>query len=631
MDGSVITKPSALNVSELVDKDFFRAGDEPLPADELVLKPDVLAQYHLLHCTDCRSAGRILEGCYGSTLLACATNGFNPVLLPDSDGNPMPLYSGSGADGNHASADRYPEFVQGQIAAMLERGAIEECFDSSMISSFNPLGVAMSHSSLVQAEILTGITIVDELSLKSAKEIAVARGLSLRAKPRLVVDQTGSGVNGMLVKKSFAYVSPQDVTDIVTRGCYFASCDGSKYYYHFMTAESFRRLTGFTYQGRYFRYTSLPFGTSPAPLLVSGMSAEFGAAIRAQGAKVVWILDDFLIASSTLPEAVAHQQMMEHTLTSIGISLEDDKRVDPTQCIVFMGKQYDSVAMSTSVSPPSAALFVAVLAVFIDILVSGGDLSVNIIRHLCGKLIDYASVCQQGKSKIHAAWRYLKFGPDLWPSVRAKMIEDLMWWETKLILWSTGSSDGCYPIVNTSTLLDNLDSVGILVSDYSGSDVCGGFGGLSGTLLSTNPRYFALQHSLPQERVSSFVGELRVLRHQLRQDLDEMSAVGLSGAKSTPSRLLLVWVTDNESAAFAVNSGRCTDDAGHVVLEEIFDLANTLRCVLLAVWIPRESNTITDRLSHYASWLGVSEIGGRFSELPDYVACGVGCVSQGSV
>ena len=170
-----------------------------------------------------------------------------------------------------------------------------------------------------------------------------------------------------------------------------------------------------------------------------------------------------------------------------------------------------------------------------------------------------------------------------------------------------------------------------MVSDYSGSDVCGGFGGLSGTLLSTNPRYFALQHSLPQERVSSFVGELRVLRHQLRQDLDEMSAVGPSGAKSTPSRLLLVWVTDNESAAFAVNSGHCADDAGHVVLEEIFDLANTLRCVLLAVWIPRESNTITDRLSHYASWLGVSEIGGSFSELPDYVACGVGCVSQGSV
>ena len=156
---------------------------------------------------------------------------------------------------------------------------------------------------------------------------------------------------------------------------------------------------------------------------------------------------------------------------------------------------------------------------------SGGELSVNIIRHLCGKLIDYASVCQQGKSKIHAAWRYLKFGPDLWPSVRAKMIEDLMWWETKLILWSTGSSDGCYPFVNTSTLLDNLDAVGILVSDYSGSDVCGGFGGLSGTLLSTNPRYFALQHSLPQERVSSFVGELRVFRHQLRQDLDRLGSV----------------------------------------------------------------------------------------------------------
>ena len=90
-----------------------------------------------------------------------------------------------------------------------------------------------------------------------------------------------------------------------------------------------------------------------------------------------------------------------------------------------------------------------------------------------------------------------------------------------------------------------------------------------------------------------------------------------------------MWLTDNEGAAYAVNSGHCTDDAGHEVLEEIFELANTLRRTLLAIWIPRESNTITDELSHYASRLGVNEVEGRFSDLPDYIACGDGCISRG--
>ena len=215
LDGSIISKPSALKVRELVDDKFFRPGDKPLPADELLLKPDVLALYHMLHCTDCSREGRILDECYGSTLLACASNGFNPTLLPDSDGIPKPLYHGSGVNGNHASADRFPSFVQRQIDEMLSRGAIEECFDDSMISTFNPLGVAISHSSLVQAEILTGISIVDEKSLEAAKAAASARGFSLKAKTRLVVDQTASGVNGMLAKQPFAYVSPSDVTDIM--------------------------------------------------------------------------------------------------------------------------------------------------------------------------------------------------------------------------------------------------------------------------------------------------------------------------------------------------------------------------------------------------------------------------------
>ena len=68
---------------------------------------------------------------------------------------------------------------------------------------------------------------------------------------------------------------------------------------------------------------------------------------------------------------------------------------------------------------------------------------------------------------------------------------DLNWWKAKLDLWSSGSSEGCYPIVNTSTLSDNPDAIEFLVSDFSGPD---GFGGLSGD--KTTRRRFALLTSV---------------------------------------------------------------------------------------------------------------------------------------
>ena len=88
-------------------------------------------------------------------------------------------------------------------------------------------------------------------------------------------------------------------------------------------------------------------------------------------------------------------------------------------------------------------------------------------------------------------------------------------------------------------------------------------------------------------------------------------------------------MTDSESAAFAVNSGHCTDDIGHGVLEEIFDIADTLRRSLLAIWVPREVNRISDHLSHFASLLHVREVEGRFSDLPDHIGRGPGSFVRG--
>jgi hypothetical protein len=211
---------------------------------------------------------------------------------------------------------------------------------------------------------------------------------------------------------------------------------------------------------------------------------------------------------------------------------------------------------------------------------------------------------------------------DTWPVVRAKFIEDLKWWRIKLNFWKEGGSGCCYPVLNKSTL-DRPGAISLLVSDWSGPD---GFGGLSGDLHDPDPRVFSNRHPELHVKDSSFVGELKVLLHDLKHDLELAASSHPSGNASPPPLppILKLFVTDNEAAAFALNKGTCFDDIGNAVLEEIFELANTLRLPLLAVFLPREYNTIADDLSHFAHLMNVTKFEGRFSDLPAHITMGPG-------
>ena len=619
-------KPSALKAEELVNDDFFQAGDEPLPEHEVILNTDAIKEGHKLHCSKCKGIDGIDPSCYFNKLLKCLVCGFVPAIDPGSDGVPIPQYLGQGSDGNHKSADAFPQFVSSQIEAMLDRGALKKCTrkDGQVVS---PLGVAIPKSVRRQAKMLTNINIVDQPSLDAVNAFTAAHGIDLPIKCRLILDAKGSGVNDVLLKQSFSFVSPEDVAAIMTPDCYFASCDASRYYYHFLMAAKAREMMVFSHEGQDYEPFALPFGVSSAPKLVSAVSAELLAIIKAKGAeKALVLMDDFLVVGEDRQQAIAAQEIMKTLLGEAGVTVNHEKDVDPTKVMVFAGTKYNSTTMEASVNPASAGRCAATLSMVLPILGKGLDLSRSDIRHLGGKFADYAKVCQQAKTKAHSVWKYLKYGRNLWPEVREKLVKDLEWWSAKLIFWSKGGSGSCYPIVNQSTL-NRPGAISISITDWAGIH---GFGGLKGDLHDTNPRFFTNQHPESRDKESSFVGELKVLLHDLRDDLEKAASSNPSGiASPLPPPIIKIWVTDNESAAFALNSGRCSDDIGLAVLEQIFEIADTLRLSLLAVWLDRDSNTIADDLSHLAYLMNVREFEGNFSDLPDRITKGPGSFSRG--
>ena len=72
-----------------------------------------------------------------------------------------------------------------------------------------------------------------------------------------------------------------------------------------------------------------------------------------------------------------------------------------------------------------------------------------------------------------------------------------------------------------------------------------------------------------------------------------------------------MWVSDSQSAVVGVNKGTCRPDDGLAVLALILERCNLRGIVLLAFWIPRELNRVSDYLSHLPTLLR-SDAAGTF-------------------
>ena len=138
--------------------------------------------------------------------------------------------------------------------------------------------------------------------------------------------------------------------------------------------------------------------------------------------------------------------------------------------------------------------------------------------------------------------------------------------------------------MNGSELIANPSWISICQSDASGTD---GFGFVYSTLENSETyRWYSARWG-PDLPMQSHEAELRALHHFVLK-------VNHSGRK------LIIWITDNESAAWTVNRGHCADPRALPLLREIYHTCDLFCLQIIALWVPREQNYLTDFLSHYA-------------------------------
>jgi hypothetical protein len=600
------TPPYSNNVRAMFSPVMCSAGSSALPPSSVTLSISGFDAHHLRHCPTCGSLGSIAPACYYALLRLTITHGYHPTLLESAVGTPpIPLYRGGGADGNHASVSLFPAFTRASMCKLLARKALEPSDSASLIIS--PLAVVLPRSQARCTSTLTGVRIRDDASFLVAVAAMGESGLT-PPKRRLVHDLRASGVNAQLRMEPFSYATAYDAVHLMTPGCFMGVEDGDAYYFNFQIASAFRDSLGCAFEGSLMRYTSCPFGLASAPYFVSTWSAEMKAYLSALGIPAVVMIDDYFYTGCDESTGLAHQAALQTAFAEVGIPLSADKSQGPKQRAVFNGALLDSVTMSMSINPASAGLFFPCLEAYAALLASGQDLGFDLWRHVAGKLEDFSRIAQCAKPRVGMAWRYLRHGPALWPVCRVILLADLAWWLAHLALWAQGTLTGAeYPIVNAATLALSPSAITVVVTDFSGTDGIGGISGLVGCPSSFFSRCLAT-HELG---ISSFHGELLGLMESLRRDsLDP---------NPPPYRpILTIWVTDSQSAALAVNSGRCSTNTDLTLLSSIFDLAASFPRTILAIWVPRQDNIVADNLSHLASSLSVRSVSGPAAYLSEH-------------
>ena len=177
-----------------------------------------------------------------------------------------------------------------------------------------------------------------------------------------------------------------------------------------------------------------------------------------------------------------------------------------------------------------------------------------------------------------------------------QIIQDFEWWIAKLDQWSKDEPSGNeHAILNGPEIIANPGWTSICQSDASGTD---GFGYVHSTLeKSETYRWYSARwgQDLP---LQSHEAELRALHHFITTEDHQ-------------GRKLIIWITDNESAAWTINRGHCADPRALPFLREIYDTCDLGRLQIIALWVPREQNTLTYYLSHYAYIINRDEVKGE--------------------
>lgn len=261
------SKGNALVVQSIAYPKYMIAGDAPLPAPPPGtprLCHEKWLEFHCEFCETCRPCAPAGHGsCYGPRLALMLRNGF---ALPWRRGPP----DRNVALQNYAPYNKFAGAANAEFAKMLEGRALEP-ISAAQVRVISPLLAVVKPADEADAAKNYDIRKLDcDKALSEYNAARSAKGL-LAVTPRIVVDNTKSGVNAALSHISFSLCSLSDLLTLVRPGYMITVYYFKRAYWAIPVATKDRSYLGIRMQSkRHLALSSAPFGLSASPFWRSG-------------------------------------------------------------------------------------------------------------------------------------------------------------------------------------------------------------------------------------------------------------------------------------------------------------------------------------------------------------------------
>ena len=251
----------------------------------------------------------------------------------------------------------------------------------------------------------------------------------------------GGSVNDGIPEElcSLSYVGIKDAARAIQdrgRGAMMAKVDVKSAYRNIPVHPEDRWMMGMMWEGALYIDTCLPFGLRSAPKIFTAIADAVEWILQREGASgIMHYLDDFLVVGAPNPsECAATLTTLLRVFDRLGLPVALEKLEGPLSCLVFLGFELDSEAMTIRLPQ----LKLRELQFCIKSWIGRKSCRKKDLESLVGKLAHASQVVQPGKTFMRRMFELLAGTRLAHHHIRLSKAfrSDLLWWATFLEAWN---------------------------------------------------------------------------------------------------------------------------------------------------------------------------------------------------
>ena len=390
--------------------------------------------------------------------------------------------------------------------------------------------------------------------------------------------------------QEFTFLKLDEVADYMTPNCWFAVLDLKAAYRSVHIAPQDRTHQGFMWnwdgQERYFLDNRLCFGLKCAPYIFSRLTEFIVRSMGRRGGQGVFgYLDDFLVVADSREECLSKLYMLIALLRNLGFGIAWDKIISPSQSVVYLGIEIDSVNLEFRLPTRKVDRLKSLVAEFQH----KTKATKKELQVLAGHLAHASTVVRGGRTFSRRLINLVKYLDDSNRiiSLPEWFLPDLQWWSSLLEVFN-----GSAKVIKTV-----CDLGGLVSTDSSKS----GFGGVwnddwfLGSWISQSDPNSPPDHHI-ESAPSSYTVDMNI-------NILELWPVVVAAQRwgSRWSGMKVKVMTDNTQVLHMINTGRSSSVNCMFWIRELFWISFIYNFQLVASHISTSDNIIPDFLSRFFS------------------------------